>query len=304
MQYFSYPFKAMGSPCEFQLYAQSKAHANEAIHAAHDEVRRLESKYSRYLDDSVTTSINSGAGSSSAVQVDEETAKLLDYAAVAHEQSDGLFDITSGILRKAWNFREPRLPEQSLIDALLPYVGWSKVEWCNSKIYLPHEEMEIDFGGYVKEYAVDTVAGVLYEHEIRHGVVDLGGDLKVVGPHPDGNAWKVGIRHPRSPENAIATVSLSEGAIASSGDYERFIEVEGKRYAHVLDPRTGWPVSGLAGVSVLSQQCLLAGTSTTIAILKGMEAGLAWLDALQIPYLAIDTDLNFYGSLDSNPVDD
>lgn len=281
-------FQAMGGPNSLQLYAADNAQAQRAAQAAQAEVLRIEAKYSRYRDDSIVSRINAAAGSGKPVAVDDETAGLLDYAVTVYAQSDGLFDITSGVLRKAWDFKAQRIPEQSEIDALLPLIGWPQVQWQRPHIALPLEGMQIDFGGFGKEYAVDRAAGVLAAEGIAHGLIELGGDLRVIGPHPDGSPWQVGIRHPRLAETAIATVPLRQGAIASSGDYERYFEREGRRYSHILDPRSGWPVrDSFASVSVLAEQCLIAGTATTIAMLLGDRKGTRWLRELQLRHLLI-----------------
>jgi thiamine biosynthesis lipoprotein len=148
--------------------------------------------------------------------------------------------------------------------------------------------MELDFGGFVKEYAADRAVELCREHGARHGMVDLGGDLAVIGPHPDGKPWIVGIRDPRAPQSAMASVRLAGGGIATSGDYERAMVVDGVRYTHVLDPRTGSPVTGLRSVSVVAERCLVAGTATTVAMLKGALDGARWLDELGLPNLRMD----------------
>jgi len=287
----------MGSPCELHLHAASEEQVASIAEAAVAEVKRLEQKYSRYRDDSVTAAINRSAGDSRGLEVDGETAGLLDYAAVGFEQSGGLFDITSGILRRAWDFESKRVPDQDELDALTACIGWQKLVWERPRLVLPCAGMELDFGGFVKEYAADRVAELCREMGLRHGLVDLGGDLCVVGPHPDGGPWKVGVRHPRRPECAMATVQIAWGGIASSGDYERFMVVDGRRYGHILCPRTGRPVEGLASVSVLADHCLVAGTASTIAMLKGRREGPAWLDELGLPNLRMDQDERISGSL-------
>ena len=297
MDVYHFSFKAMGSPCELRLYAPSKSRARKAARHAIAEVRRLESKYSRYRADSVTTQINEAAGNADSLEVDEETAALLDYAAVAYQQSGGLFDISSGILRKAWNFKSKRVPTQQQIDQLLARIGWEKIVWERPHLILPLKGMELDFGGYVKEYAADTTATVCSEQDIEHGMVDLGGDLRLIGPHPDGSPWRIGIRHPRQPEEPMATIELKHGAVASSGDYERFMIVDGRRYGHILSPKSGWPVDGLASVSVVAEQCLIAGTASTIAMLKGDSDGPAWLDALGLPNIRMDQSSVVSGTL-------
>lgn len=286
----------MGSPCELRFYASSGDTADAAYAAAVAVIAQLEERYSRYRPTSLTSRINAAAGSGEWVTVDAETAGLLDYAQQVWEQSDGLFDITSGILRQAWDFRAARLPQQADIDALLPKVGWEKVEWSAPRIRLPMPGMELDFGGYVKEYAADAAARALWEQGIEHGFVELGGDIAVIGPHPDGSPWRIGVRHPRKPDTALAVLELHEGALASSGDYERSITVDGVRYGHILNPKTGWPVQSLAAVSVVAPQCLLAGTATTVAMLKQGDAQ-EWLQMLGLPYLAVTDEATIFGTL-------
>ncbi|MEQ1439107.1 FAD:protein FMN transferase [Fontimonas sp. SYSU GA230001] len=290
---YTHRFRALGGPCAVQIYASDAA----AVCAkAEAEALRIEAKYSRYRDDSIVAHINAAAGSGLPVEVDDETAALLDYAAIAHAQSGGLFDITSGVLRRAWDFKSRRVPAQHEIDALLPRIGWAQVRWDPPRVLLPKAGMELDFGGFGKEYAVDRVAALLLARGVRHGLVDFAGDIRVLGPHPDGSPWQVGVQHPRR-AGAIATVPLSHGAIASSGDYERGFEHDGRRYCHILDPRCGWPVQGLAAVSVLADQCLIAGTACTTAMLLGADDGPRWLADLGLPHLIVRADLSLGGTI-------
>jgi FAD:protein FMN transferase len=276
-------FKAMGCPCALQIHAESASAARAWAASARGEIERLEQKYSRYRADSLLSRINTSAGDANGVEVDTETASLLDYAATCHAQSGGLFDVTSGILRRAWDFRSGRLPEPARLAELLPRVGWQKVRWSGRRIALPIAGMELDLGGYVKEYAADRVAALLRSQGCSAGLVDLGGDLAIVGPHPDGRPWIVGIRDASDPERAALSVPLSSGGVATSGDYERCMVVDGVRYGHILDPRTGWPVASLASVTVFASTCLVAGSASTIAMLQG-ESARAWLDALGLPH--------------------
>jgi thiamine biosynthesis lipoprotein len=279
-----YRFKAMGSPCELRLYGER---AERAARAAHDQVSRLEAKFSRYREDSLASRINASAGDLAGVEVDSETARLLDYAATAWRESGGRFDVTSGILRRAWNFKSGRVPGRAEVSALLPLVGWDKLAWRAPRLVLPLRGMEIDFGGYVKEYAADLAAAKCRELGVRHGLIDLGGDLAAIGPHPDGRPWRIGVRDPRAPERALLQLALTRGGVATSGDYERCMVVDGVRYGHILDPRSGWPVRGLASVTVTADACLVAGTLTTSAMLRGENGG-AWLDALGAASVWID----------------
>jgi thiamine biosynthesis lipoprotein len=281
------PFKAMGTPCELQLYAPRKSLARKAAALAIADVQRLEARYSRYREDSLLSAINRCAAVGGQLAVDDETAHLLDYAQTCYELSDGLFDITSGLLRKAWNFREPRMPEPALIASLLQCVGWEKLRWERPVLAFPEPGMEIDMGGMVKEYAADRAATLCQSAGIAHGMVNLGGDIRILGPHPDGSPWRVGIRHPRRQDALLQTVELREGALASSGDYERCIVLDGVRYGHVLNPRTGWPVRHLAAVTVLAPLCVLAGSACTIGMLKE-EDGPQWLASLGLEHLWVD----------------
>lgn len=296
LKYFRSEFKAMGTPCDIQLFARNKSDAKFATDAVIADVQRLEALYSRYKQDSFLSEINRVAVIGGSISVDDETASLLDYAVTCYEQSDGLFDITSGILRQAWKFDQGKLPEQSLIDKLLDRIGWHKVSWKRPVLSFLLPGMEIDFGGVVKEYAVDRAASLCYGLGIRHGVINLGGDIKVIGPRNDGSPWRVGIRHPRSKDTLLDTLSLYKGALASSGDYERCIIVDGMRYGHVLNPLTGWPVRHLAAVSVVGDFCVVAGSASTIAMLKEDE-GIEWLQDLGLPHLWVDTNGKTGGSL-------
>ena len=282
-----FEFSAMASACDVRIAGLSRRKAARLAALAIAEVRRIESKFSRYRAASVVSRINAAAGSGEAIRVDAETAHLVDFAAGLHATSNGLFDITSGTLRKAWDFRAQRFPRPGDFEALLPLVGWDKVRWNGKTIELPLPGMELDFGGFGKEYAADRAATLLQENGVRHGMVNLGGDIRLIGPRVGGQPWMLGIQDPRAEDRLLAQLSLRSGALATSGDYERYFERDGVRYCHVLDPRTGWPVSAWRSVSVVAPACLAAGALTTVAMLKGDEA-LAFLDAQNVDYLAVD----------------
>ncbi len=288
-------FAAMASTCEIHVEGADPAPSRVAVQRAVAEVLRIETKYSRYQSDSVVSRINAAAGTGAEVEVDAETASLLDFAAALHAQSGGLFDITSGVLRRAWNFHAATPPTAAQVAALLPLVGWDRVRHGVHAIALPQTGMELDFGGFGKEYAADRAAALLQAEGMRHGWVNLGGDIRVVGPRPDGRPWHFGIRHPRDDAAVIASVELSTGALATSGDYERFFVHDGIRYCHVLDPRTGWPVSTWRSLSVALPACVAAGALTTIAMLRGTDA-LDFLAQQRAPYLAVDAAGNIFHS--------
>lgn len=282
----------MGSPCSLQFYAANQKKAKHAAKIIMNDIYRLEAKYSRYRTDSFLSTINDKATVGGAIDVDDETAGLLDYAATCYHQSDGLFDITSGILRRGWDFKSNIVPSNETIQLLLEKIGWHKLSWRRPRLTFPVPGMEIDFGGVVKEYAVDRAASLCWEAGIRHGIVNLGGDVKIIGPHDDGSPWKIAIKHPRLASGLLTTLSLHSGAVASSGDYERCIILNGVRYSHVLNPKTGWPVNYMAAVSVIGEFCVVAGSASTIGMLKE-EQGTDWLKELGLPHLWV----NVYGEV-------
>ena len=288
----------MGTRCQVQVYAQSEVLADKAVNAVMGDVERLEAKYSRYRDTSFLSDINRTASAGGSIAVDEETAYLLDYAETCYTLSEGLFDISSGVLRSVWQFDSGKLPDDSTLQTLLQRIGWHRLHWCKPELVFDTAGMELDFGGVVKEYAADRAATLCQEHGITHGLVNLGGDIRIVGPHPDGSPWKIGISNPQQPDQAVITLELFHGALASSGDYERCMTIAGKRYGHVLNPLTGWPVSHMAAVSVLADFCVVAGSASTIGMLREAK-GADWLEALGLPHLWIDVNGNTGGSLAS-----
>ena len=284
----------MAGDHEIHLFAHSAATARRAAEAAIADIARIEAKYSRYRDDSVTTRINRAAGSTP-IAIDVETHALLAYADRCFRLSEGRFDITSGVLRRAWDFgaRPPRVPSEETIAAARSLIGWSCVEWDADTIRLPQSGMEIDLGGIGKEYAADRAATICIERGVANALINLGGDVRAIGGQPGGSPWRIGIRDPRAPDRAIAGLDVVDGAVATSGDYQRYFEVDGRRYCHILDPRTGMPVAHWRSVSVVAPLCVVAGSCATIAMLLE-ERALAFLDSQRVDYLAVDRDGNSY----------
>jgi thiamine biosynthesis lipoprotein len=292
---FGIEFEAMASRCEVRVAAPDASAAREHAQRAIDEVRRIEAKYSRYRDDSVVAAINREAGGAP-VAVDTETQALLGYADALWHDSGGRFDATSGVLRRAWDFRRGIVPEAAALEALRPLIGWQGVERDGDTVRLPRAGMELDFGGFGKEYAADRAAEALRATGARHGFVDLGGDIRAIGPQPDGAPWSIGIADPRAPGRTVASIGLADGAICTSGDYERFFELDGLRHCHVLDPRTGRSVRHWRSVTVVAPVAVAAGGYTTIAMLLEADAP-AYLDRTGLPWLAIGPD----GALRASP---
>ena len=282
LKLFKFRFKAMGTPCELQCYVANPAKGKAVSDLVYADVARLEQRYSRYRTDSYLSEINRVAQQAGEITV-------LNYAATCYQQSDGLFDISSGLLRQAWRFDRAELPDQALIQSLLNRVGWHKLAWSAPTLRFLVKDMEIDLGGVVKEYAADRAAVICQNAGINYGLVNLGGDIRIIGPHPDGSPWLVGIQHPRLPGQVLENLQLFTGGLASSGDYERCIVINGERYSHIINPKTGWPVKHLASVSVLADFCLIAGSASTIAMLKEQQ-GAQWLQELGLPHVWMDVN--------------
>lgn len=260
-------FRAMASPCEVLVDSPDRKLAARLARLGAREAWRIEHTFSRYRDDNVVHRINNADGAS--IEVDEETARLLDFAAQCHTLSEGLFDITSGVLRKAWRFDGGQaVPDPQVIERLLPSVGWHRVRWESPVLTLP-AGMEIDFGGIGKEYAVDCAQQLLAAHSDVPALVNLGGDLAVTRNRCSAQAWRAGVEDPAG-GGARGAIQLTQGALATSGDTHRYVLKDGVRYGHILDPRSGWPVAGAPrSVTVAAPNCTQAGMLATFAMLQG-----------------------------------
>ena len=263
-------FAAMASPCEVLLPSMSERAALNIGTVAAQEAWRVEKKYSRYRDDSVTAWIHKNRGTT--IELDPETASLMDFASQCFDLSEGLFDITSGVLRRAWIFDgSDRIPEAALIERLLPLVGFEKLQWRSPRLMLP-AGMELDFGGIGKEYAVDRAYELLAERDSTPFLVNFGGDLRANRP-PAHGPWQVGIERPDTERQATLLLNLEHGALATSGDSRRYLLKDGIRYGHILNPLSGWPIpESPRSITVAASSCTEAGLLSTVAMLHGAGA--------------------------------
>lgn len=262
----------MASPCEVHVEHESQSFATGLIKLAMHEAWRIEKAFSRYRDDNAVAAINSGNGRP--VRVDDEMARMLDFADTCHEMSGGLFDVTSGVLRDAWQFDgSDKLPAHTDVELLLPRIGWDKVLWQQPMLTLP-KGMQIDLGGIGKEYAVDrTVALLSAAAADVPCLVNYGGDLHACIAPRSKSAWVVGVEAARDSGSSVLSIELQAGALTTSGDAQRYLLKDGVRYAHVLNPLTGWPAENApAAVTVAGDSCLQAGVLSTLAILQGADA--------------------------------
>jgi FAD:protein FMN transferase len=278
-------FTAMASPCELLV---ATADRNAALHYGQivaAEVRRIEHKYSRYRDDSLLSWIHQNRGEHLAL--DDETASLLNFASTCYEVSGGLFDITSGILRRTWCFDgSDHLPSAAAVDELLAFIGFDKLQWKAPRLTLP-VGMELDFGGIGKEYAVDRAFDLLYAQCSASFLINLGGDLRA-NQSPAHAPWKVGIERPDTTHEAGLILDLERGALATSGDSRRYLLKDGVRYGHILNPMTGWPVLGAPrSVTVAASSCTEAGQLATLALLHGPGAR-PFLEEQQVTYWLLE----------------
>jgi thiamine biosynthesis lipoprotein len=266
----------MACPCEILVRSRSASDVSALASLAWTETSRIEAKFSRYRDDNIIFAINNARGHP--VTIDDETYRLLKYASECYDLSGGLFDVTSGILRQAWQFKGQKFkPNKKKIASILERIGWDKVELAETSVQLA-SGMEIDLGGVGKEYAVDRVAQVAFDHFGLPILVNFGGDIRIPPPDQKAESWQVGLADPEKPDTPTGEIELAEGAVTTSGVSYRHCFVNGKRLGHILDPRTGWPVEGCPrSVTVVADSCLEAGVFSTLAMLQGSQAE-AFLD--------------------------
>ncbi|ACV25682.1 FAD:protein FMN transferase [Kangiella koreensis] len=265
-------FTAMAGPCEVIIETSDQELAEKVTKAIADEAWRIESTFSRYRADNIIYRINNADGEP--VEVDAETARLLDFADLCFEVSDGMFDITSGLLGKIWKFDgSSNIPDQKDIDRLLPKIGWEKVSWSNPMLQMP-AGMALDFGGIGKEYAVDSAAQLARQITELPILINFGGDIVATAPPASRQHWLIGIEPLALGQNSVPPqVALKHGGVATSGDSKRFLQHKGRVLSHVLNPKTGWPVADApASVTVLANNCTQAGMLSTLAMLQGPGA--------------------------------
>lgn len=269
----------MGTMLHVAVWEADDAVATASLRAARDAVTRLDSLLSNYRADSDVTRVNGAAGSGEWVHVAEETADMVALSLEFARETSGAFDPTVGPVVDTWGFyRETgAIPPPAALDSARALIGWQRVEVARdpARVRLPAAGMRLDFGAIGKGYAVDAALAAARAAGARRVMVDLGGNIGVTGGGPDG-AWPIGLRHPRYPELPFAVVDLQEGdAVATSGDYERFFVHDGVRYAHIIDPRTGWPVQEIASVSALAPNGTISDVLSTTLFVVGVERGCA-----------------------------
>ena len=281
---FTAQFRAMANPCSIYIEqgVEPVALLQDIAYKIAQEAWRIEQKYSRYLNTSVLSQINSHSGET--VDIDLETFNLLTLSDTLWRESGGKFDISSGVLRKLWTFEEQsKIPSKDSIQKILAHIGWHKVRFNQNGITLA-EGMQIDFGGIGKEYATDRCADIGAQSTSNRLLVNLGGDIAVRGKTRTDKPWQISIESKQGYGKIWKTIEIHSGAVATSGDVYKSFILKGKRYGHIINAITGYPIEDAPRtVTVAAPNCTEAGILTTLAILQGKDAE-AFLEETGRPY--------------------
>ena len=269
-------FQAMSTPCQIKLHGVSAADARDFQRDAVAWVGQFEARYSRFIPDSLISRINAAAGEHW-VDVDPETDRLFNLCQELFFFTRGSFDPTALPLIKLWNWKQrpPMVPNDADIQAARALVGWNKIQRRPGGIFLPETGMALDLGGIGKEYAVDCVINLAIQRGITNVLVDFGQDVRVLGHAPEKKFWWIGLDDATAPGKCWAGVAVTDHAVATSGDYLRNFTLNGRRYGHILDPRTGYPAhNDCRAVSIIAPSCTIAGLLSTSVCILGAKEGL------------------------------
>ncbi len=274
--FYKLTFQAMSTICRVHFRSLNPAPARDFQSEVLRWVAWFEATYSRFIDDSLVSRINAAAGQHW-VEIDPETEALLTLCQEMIFFTRGVFDPTALPLMRLWNWkaRPPVIPTEAQIQQARQKVGWHRIQRRQGAIFLPVEGMCLDLGGIGKEYAVDRVVAMARERGIDNVLVDFGNDIRVHGQPPDKAAWHIGLEDPKKPGSCWTGVAVKNHAVASSGDYLRRFVHEGRRYGHIIDPRSGYPVNnGVLAVSIIAPHCTFAGILSTAAFILGPQGGM------------------------------
>ncbi|MBU1760260.1 MAG: FAD:protein FMN transferase, partial [Bacteroidetes bacterium] len=278
LQVFKQAMKLMGNQFEISVVAEDEAFADEKINDAVAEIKRIEQLLTTFRHDSQTNQINENAGIKP-VKIDSEVFHLIQRSLRISEISQGAFDITYGSLDKRfWNFDKDMdsLPDKELAKQSVALINYKNVilDAEGQTVFLKEKGMRIGFGGIGKGYAADRAKRLLQEAGVANGIVNASGDLVTWGLQPNGQPWTVGIADPEHKLKSFSYMNISNMAIATSGNYEKFAVINGKKYSHTIDPHTGFPVAGIKSVSIICPQAELADALATPVTVMGVEVGL------------------------------
>ena len=284
LQSFSRTLKLMGSRFDITVIAQNASEANAYIDMAVEEIQRIERIISSWDKHSQTSAINNNAGIK-AIAVDEELFDLIERALGLSKMTDGAFDITFASMDRIWTFdgSMTAMPASDIVSEAIDKIGFNNVELNREaqSVFLKKKGMKIGFGAIGKGYAADKARELLQANGVVGGIINASGDMNTWGTQADGKPWSIGITNPLNKEKVFATFPLDNTAVATSGDYEKYAVIDGKRYAHIIDPRTGYPASGIISATVFAPKAELADAFATTLFVMGIEAGIDRID--QIP---------------------
>lgn len=267
----------MGTSFSITVTAEDSFFAMRALDAGFAEIDRIEAAISSWRPGSETSRVNLEAGRRS-VRVSDDLFGLIERSLKVSALTEGAFDITFAALDPVWRFdgTMTRVPDSAAVAVSVVHVGWERIVLDPEArtVFLPDSGMRIGFGAIGKGFAADRVRGLLVGLGVEGGLVNAGGDLSTWGTEADGEPWTVAVADPAHPDEVLAWMDVSNRAVVTSGDYERYAELEGRRYAHILDPRTGWPVAGLRAVTVIGPDAERADALATALFVMGKERGL------------------------------
>lgn len=273
----------MGSSFEITVVAEDEDFAKESLAIAKKEIIRIENLISSWDQKSETSRINRNAGIA-AVEVSKELFDLIFRAQQISKLSSGAFDLTFAAIDKLWNFdgRESEMPNPDTLKASVFNIGYQLIELDEESltVFLPKKGMKIGFGAIGKGYAADRAKQLLVERGVLGGIINASGDMNTWGTKPDGSSWTIGIVNPMNNKKVFSWFSLEHNAVVTSGDYEKFTQINGRRYSHIIDPRTGIPSQGIVSCTVFAGKAELADAIATAIFVMGVESGLFLIDQL------------------------
>ena len=291
----------MGNQFEISVVAEDKDWAQERINEAVAEIRRIEKLLTTYNDNSETNLINQHAGIRP-VSVSEEVFRLIERSQRISEITQGSFDITYGSIdKRLWNFDKTMttLPDPGVARKMVRLINYKNIvlDPENLTVYLKEPGMRIGFGGIGKGYAAEMAKAVMKKNGVESGIVNASGDLAAWGHQPDGSSWTIGIAHPDAAAYPFSFMSITDMAVATSGNYEKFVMINGRKYSHTINPRTGLPVSGIKSVTVISPNAEVCDALATPVTILGIEHGMHLINQLhQVECIIIDDHNNLYKS--------
>ncbi len=273
----------MGSSFEITVVAEGEDFAKESLAIAKKEIIRIENLISSWDQKSETSRINRNAGIA-AVEVSKELFDLIFRAQQISKLSSGAFDLTFAAIDKLWNFdgRESEMPNPDALKASVFNIGYQLIELDEESltVFLPKKGMKIGFGAIGKGYAADSAKQLLVERGVLGGIINASGDMNTWGTKPDGSSWTIGIVNPMNNKKVFSWFSLEHNAVVTSGDYEKFTQINGRRYSHIIDPRTGIPSQGIVSCTIFASKAELADAIATAVFVMGVESGLFLIDQL------------------------